>query len=108
VLGRLVERGLVESRGERPGRDYQLTAVFERRSGTPGATGRPPGFDRSQQEALILQYVQDHGQITRREAMQLGGLSQDQASRLLRQLARQNLLRLSGTGRATAYTRPTD
>ena len=107
VLERLAERGLVESRGEQPGRDYRLGAAFEGRSGTPGAAGRPPGFDRSRQEALILQYVQDHGRITRRDAMQLGGLSEDQASRLLRRLARQNLLHLTGTGRATAYTRPT-
>lgn len=103
VLEGLVERGLVEGRGERRGRIYHLSASLYRRLGAPEGYVRVRGFDPIQQEAMALQYANTHSRITRREAAELCGLSEDQASRLLRRLAKENKLRLQGQRRGAFY-----
>jgi ATP-dependent DNA helicase RecG len=66
------------------------------------------GFDRAQQEQMVLNYVAAHGQITRSEAANLCALSSSQASRLLRDMARDGgPLVATGAGRVTGYARRT-
>ena len=55
---------------------------------------------------MVLQYVDAHGQITRAEAADLCALTPDQASRLLRRLAKAGKLRLRGERRGAEYVRP--
>ncbi|KPM50206.1 AAA family ATPase [Frankia sp. CcI49] len=105
-LARMVERGLVEARGERRGRTWHLAAAVYRELSKPAAYVRVHGFDRAQQEQMVLSYVAAHGQISRTEAANLCALSSSQASRLLREMARdEGPLLATGAGRATAYTR---
>ena len=104
VLERLVERGLVEGRGERP-RAYHLSASLYRRLGTPSGYVRTHGFDAIQQEAMVLQFVHAHGRITRREAAELCSLSSSQASRLLRKLAKDSKVKATGIQRGSYYER---
>jgi ATP-dependent DNA helicase RecG len=105
VLERLVERGLVVARGERRERVYHLSASLYRRLGVPAGYVRTHGFDSIRQEAMVLQYVEAHQRITRGEAAELCDLTEGQASRLLRRMAKENKLRMSGARRGSYYER---
>lgn len=102
-LEHLVEAGLLEARGERRGRTYHLSAALYRRLGEPGAYVRVRGFEPLQQEQMVLQYVQTHGRITRREAAELCQISGPQATRLLGRLSRTGPLVRRGQRRGTYY-----
>lgn len=105
-LQRLVESGLAESRGERKGRTWHLSAAAYRRLGDKAAYVRQRGFEPLQQEQMVLQYVEKHGSVSRAEAAGLCQLSPPQAYRLLQRLERQGLLSRSGArGRGVRYER---
>lgn len=104
VLARLVDAGILEARGAGRGRAYHLSAAMYRVLGDRAGYVRVRGFEPAQQEQLVLQYAQEHGQITRREAAELCKLSADQASRLLRRLAAEHPeLSLEGERRGARY-----
>jgi ATP-dependent DNA helicase RecG len=103
VLARLVEAGLVEARGARKGRSYHLSARTYRRLGEKAAYVRQRGFEPLQQEQMVLQYVEKHGRITRRETAELCGLGPYQATRLLNKLIADRKLARRGTGKGTWY-----
>jgi ATP-dependent DNA helicase RecG len=105
VLERLLERGLVEARGERRARAYLLSASLYRELGSPAGYVRASGFDRIQQEAMVLQYVEAHGRITRRDTVELCNLSGNQASHLLRRMAAEGKLRQEGQKRGAYYVK---
>lgn len=60
-LSRLVEHGLVESRGRGRGASYQLSSATYRRLGLEHQYVRQRGFEPLQQDQLVLQYVAAHG-----------------------------------------------
>jgi len=103
-LEQLVERGLIEARGERRGRTYHLSAALYRELGTPVGYIRTVGFDTIQQETMIAQYLKTYGRITRRDVMELCQLTDRQASYLLERLVKANRLQLHGTRRSAYYT----
>ena len=103
VLNSLVERGLLESRGEGKGRTYHLAAELYREIGESAAYVRARGFESIQQEQMILTYVGRHGSIGRAEATELCRIAPDQASRLLRRLVRDGTLRMTGNRRTARY-----
>jgi len=114
TLNRLVEIGLAEPRlparsaqagGERKGRTWHLSAATYRRLGQPAAYVRQRGFEPLQQEQMVLQYVEKHGRITRREAAELCQLGPFQATRLLARLARDGRLVRRGTRKGAYYER---
>ncbi len=102
-LQRLVEAGLIESRGERKGRTWHLSAATYRRLGETAAYVRQRGFEPIQQEQMVLQYVEKHGRITRREAAELCQLSPDQAYRLLQRMVEDGRLLRHGTKKGARY-----
>lgn len=99
----LVEAGLVEARGERKGRSYHLSAATYRRLGHTVGYVHQRGFEPLQQEQMVLQYVEKHGRITRRETAELCRLGSDQAKRLLARLTDAGRLRRQGRGRGVTY-----
>lgn len=103
VLNDLVERGFLESRGERKGRTYHLTAAMYRQMGGPASYVRTRGFDDIQQEQMVITYVTEHGSIGRAEAAELCQLGPDQASRLLRRLTERGVLQMTGRRRTARY-----
>ncbi|MBI5168088.1 MAG: putative DNA binding domain-containing protein [Candidatus Eisenbacteria bacterium] len=105
-LQRLVEGGLVESRGERKGRTWHLSAATYRRLGEHAAYVRQHGFEPIQHEQMILQYVSSHGRITRREAAGLCQLSPDQAKRVLARLVESRRLAQHGQRKGAFYALP--
>lgn len=106
LLTRMVERGWVEARGEGKGRSWHLSAAIYRTLETPAGYVRTRGFEPLQQEQMVLQYVDAHGQITRAQAADLCALAPDQAGRLLRRLASKSKLTKHGERRWSTYTRP--
>jgi ATP-dependent DNA helicase RecG len=65
---------------------------------------RQVGFDRIQQEQMVIQYTQENGQIKRQDVMDLCKLSQDQASRLLKHMITEKKLTAHGESRGRYYT----
>ena len=106
VAERLVEAGLVEAHGVKKGRIYTLSPAVYQRMGQSADYVRQAGFGAIQQEQMILQYVQAHGRITRKDAAELCRISEDQASRILGKLFQNNKLSRIGSGRGTHYTAP--
>lgn len=106
LLTRMVERGWVEARGERKGRSWHLSAAVYRVLETPASYVRVRGFEPLQQEQMVLQYVDAHGEITRTQAADLCAIAPDQASRVLRRLAARGELMMHGERRWASYARP--
>ena len=103
ALARLVERGLVEARGEGRARVYHLSAHTYRRIGEAAAYVRQRGFEPLQQEEMVMQFVRAHGSITRSQASELCRTSPYQASRLLRKLVAAGRLARLGQGKGSRY-----
>jgi len=103
VLERLVERGLIEARGERRERVYHLSALLYKQLGAPAGYIHTHGFSRIRQEAMILEYAAVHGRITRQQASELCNMSGDQASRLLRGMAKVGKLHAQGGPRRGSF-----
>lgn len=106
VLNDLADRGLVEARGRTSGRAYHLAASLYRRLGEPAQYVRAGGFDAIQQEQMVSTFVERHGSITRREAVDLCQITSEQASRLLRRMRDDGKLTLIGEKRAARYVKP--
>ncbi|WP_419865393.1 RNA-binding domain-containing protein [Candidatus Poriferisodalis sp.] len=107
TLNSLVERGLLESRGERKARTYHMAAALYRQLGEPAQYVRTKGFDEIQQREMIHTFVERHGSISRREASELCQLSPAQAGRLLRRLRDDGVLAMVGERRGARYLLPT-
>lgn len=105
VLNRLTENGLLESRGEGKARSYHLAASLYRRLGEPAQYVRTRGFDRIQQEQMVLTFVERHGAITRKETSELCQIDSSKASILLRRLRDQGKLRMEGARRTAVYVK---
>lgn len=105
-LNRLADDGIVDAVGSGRGRRYRLAAGVYRALGEAAAYVRNLGFEPLRQEQMVLQYVDSHGSIARREAMELCGLTGAQASYLLARLVRRGELVATGKQRWTRYERP--
>lgn len=103
TLERLVERGLVEARGEKRGRVYHLGAALYKRLGKVPAYVRSRGFDRIQQRQMILNAVAAEGRITRKKAADLCQITDPQAYYLLSKMIEDKELELIGDGRGAYY-----
>lgn len=106
VIERLVEAGLVEAHGVKKGRTYTLSPTLYQRMGQPADYVRQAGFDPIQQEHMVLQYVQAHSRITRKDVSELCRVNEDQATYLLRKLRQDGKLELVGAGRGAYYRKP--
>jgi ATP-dependent DNA helicase RecG len=106
LLTRMVERGWVQSRGDGNARTWHLPAAVYRVLDAPSGYVRVHGFEPLQQEQMIIQYAQAHGQISRNQAAELCGLSPDQASRVLRRLVSAGKLSQHGENKGRVYKLP--
>lgn len=105
-LNRLVERGLLEARGEARGRTYHLAASVYRRLGDASGYVRTHGFEPLQQEQMVLSYIANNGRITRSEAAELCQMDSSQAARLLRRLRAAGSVTMKGSKRGAYYVLP--
>ena len=104
VLETLVETGLIEARGERRGRAYQLSASVYRGLGEPGGYVRQSGFEPLQQQQLVIRFVQENGRITRGMTADLCRIDPRVATRLLGKLVRDGALERHGERRGSWYS----
>ncbi|GGH90164.1 ATPase [Pseudomonas fluvialis] len=103
TLEALTEAGLVEAHGSTRGRSYTLSASLYQAVGDKAAYTRQAGFTPIQHEQMVLNYVQQHGQIQRAEVMDLCRLSPDQAAKLLKRMKDKGVLRQQGERRWAVY-----
>ncbi|HKZ16679.1 MAG TPA: hypothetical protein VJ161_04350, partial [Geobacteraceae bacterium] len=106
VLERLLERGLIEARGEKRARIYHLAAsLYDRLQDVSGYV-RTRGFDKIQQRQMVLAAVaaRKDKRITREDVVALCKITPAQAYHLLKKMANDNDLQLQGTGRGAYYT----
>ena len=92
VLEKLVERGFIEAKGEKRGRIYHLSAQLYFGPGDSSGYVRVRGISALRHEALVMEFVEAHGKVTRKDVMDLCGLSGDQSGRLLRKLEKKEFL----------------
>jgi predicted HTH transcriptional regulator len=83
--------------------DGRVTGLHQAHRNLTGLAAMIAGFDAIQQEQMVSRYVKTHGQITRRETVELCNLTPDQAYRLLNRLTEQGVLARKGEGKATVY-----
>jgi ATP-dependent DNA helicase RecG len=105
ALHRPVEAGLVQERGHKKGRSWHLSAAVYRALGDKAAYVRQRGFEPLQQEQMVVQYVEKHGRITRREAAELCRIASYQARDLLGRLAESGDLLMQGSKKGAFYER---
>jgi ATP-dependent DNA helicase RecG len=104
VLERLVESGLLEGHGTAKDRAFTLSASIYRGMGQSSAYVRQVGIDAIQQEAMVVRLAKTKGSIRRADVVELCGLSDSTAKRLLTRLVQEGQLAQRGERRWTIYT----
>ncbi len=102
-----MEHGLVEAHGNARNRTYTLSAKVYDSLGEKSQYVRQRGFDKIQQEQMVLQFLDEHGRITRQQIAELCRISLGQASYLIKKMREKKLLKKRGksTGRSVYYVR---
>lgn len=103
TLEKLVETGFLEPHGTGRGRTYTLSARLYQKAGQRVEYIRQAGFDKLQQEQMVLKYIKTHGSIKRADVIELCRLTKDQAAKLLTQLAGENKIYKHGERRGAYY-----
>lgn len=103
ALGRMLENGLVEQRGNGRTRRYMLTAVVYRSLESTLAYVRVHPFDDIQHEQMVLKYIEAQGSITRKQAGDLCGLTPSQSGTLLHRMRAVGAIALRGEKRGSHY-----
>jgi ATP-dependent DNA helicase RecG len=105
VLERLLERGLIEARGEKRARIYHLAAALYNRLEDVSGYVRTKGFDKIQQHQMVLSALaaRKDKRITREDVAELCKITPAQAYHLLKKMSKDNELELHGNGRGSYY-----
>lgn len=109
VLERLLERGLIEARGEKRARIYHLAATLYNRLDDVSGYVRTKGFDKIQQYQMVLSALdaQKDKRITREDVAELCKITPSQAYHLLKKMSDDSKIELHGSGRGAYYTAKT-
>ena len=107
TLEELLEAGLVQPHGTGRGRSYTLSPKVYQAIGKELEYTRQAGFEKLQQEQLVLNLVQQRGKVQRKDVMDLCQLNKDQAYRLLKKLSKTEQLHKQGKGNDTHYIQDT-
>ncbi len=106
VLNRLIDKGIVEPQGSGRGRRYFLTPALSHRFGQPPRRKTSRFHESADDRQRVLDFVRQHASISRSDAAELFGTTPDRASRLLREMRNDGLLKMTGTRRGARYTLP--
>jgi ATP-dependent DNA helicase RecG len=96
ILEALRSNGLIVANEKGDQQIYELSLEMQKKLGLPVAPARLDGFDRIRQEELVLDYTSAHGKITRGEVVQLLGISDTKARRVLERMRAENKLKQEG------------
>jgi ATP-dependent DNA helicase RecG len=105
ALEKLVETGFLEPHGTGRGRTYTLSAAHYQHAGKKAEYIRQAGFAPIQQEQMVLNYIDKHGNIKRSDAADLCRISPFQATRLFKRLVEAGMIKPIGQGKGTRYER---
>ena len=105
VLARLTDAGLIEARGRKQGGCWCLSAAASRTLGDGMVRGDRSLRDVQELENSVVQFVEMHGRITRRQAAGLCHLGPHQATRLLDRLVTAGRLLRHGERKGSWYER---
>jgi ATP-dependent DNA helicase RecG len=105
VLEKLLEAGLVDAHGTGRGRTYTLSGKVYRKVGQKSDYIRQAGFDRIQQEHMVLSFIDTHGSIKRGEVVDLCRITKDQAYKLLSKLKQDGSIIQKGERKGAVYER---
>jgi ATP-dependent DNA helicase RecG len=103
MLEKLLEAGLIDAHGTGRGRNYTLSAKVYRHTGQKAAYVRQAGFEKIQQEQMVLRYINEHGSIKRADVMELCRINKDQAYKLLCMLKDNMQIIQKGERKGTIY-----
>ena len=103
TLEELLEAGLVQPHGTGRGRTYTLSPKVYQAIGKELEYTRQAGFEKLQQEQLVLNLVRQRGKVQRKDVMDLCRLNKDQAYQLLKRLRKTGQLNKLGQGKTTYY-----
>jgi ATP-dependent DNA helicase RecG len=104
ILQHLVEAGLVHAYGSTRSRTYTLSADVYQAKGEQVAYTRQAGFSKLQHEQMVMNYTEQHGEIRRRDVIELCHLSASQAANLLKRMKAEGRLTKHGEKRGAYYT----
>jgi len=105
TLEKLVETGFLEPHGTGRGRTYTLSVKLYQHSGKKAEYVRQAGFDRLQQEQMVLKYIDAHNSIKRADVIELCRITKDQAAKLLKSLVTEEKIVMQGSRRGAFYER---
>ena len=103
ITDAMIRKGLLERRGTGGGAVYQLSASVAEELGLPP---RERLIESIRCEQMVLQYVEEKGNIRNAECQHLCGMSPWQAGYLLSKLAEAGELEKRGRKRGTRYVLP--
>jgi len=101
VLEEMVKAEILKARGERQQRVYHLGKALSHRASKKTSADN---VEITEIERKLLQYVNVHGKITRREAAELCKISDRQTRHLLKKLILTSKLKRIGQSKTTYYT----
>jgi ATP-dependent DNA helicase RecG len=101
----LVERGILDATADGRRRVYRFSAATYRALGMEVEYVRSRGFDRIQQESLILEFLSSHGEIRRRDVVELCRIGEKEATRLLQRMVEQGRIIKHGDRKGAWYTK---
>ncbi|MFU8768250.1 MAG: ATP-binding protein [Desulfotignum sp.] len=105
TIEKLVEKGFLYPHGSGRGRTYTLSASLYRNAGKKAEYIRQAGFDKIQQEQMVLKYIDTHSSVKRSDVAELCHLTTSQAYHLLKKLQRDGVIVQKGKMRHAFYTR---
>ncbi len=104
TLERLVERGLVQGVGEKSARHYILSPTVYQRLNASSEYVRTKGFDRIQQEQMVITRLKEHGKLTRSDVMELCTITGSQTTKMLKKMTEKYpTIQQRGKGKGTYY-----
>jgi ATP-dependent DNA helicase RecG len=101
----LAEAGLLQGHGNGRGRTYTLSSKLYELLGKEAEYVRQAGFDRLQQEQMVLNFIDINGEIARKDVMRLCRLNSDQAYKLLKHMVDAQAIEKHGEKKGAAYVR---
>lgn len=103
TLEELLQAGLVQPHGTGRGRTYTLSPKVYQAIGKELEYTRQAGFEKLQQEQLVLNLAKQRGRVRRKDVMDLCQLGKDQAYQLLKKLRNAGQLNRQGKGKSAYY-----
>ncbi|MDO5399478.1 MAG: ATP-binding protein [Eubacteriales bacterium] len=99
----LIELGMVEGVGNGSGRRYMLSSKVYSITNNKAGYARQRGWDTMQERELLLMHLEKYNEINREGVVELCRCTANHASWLLRQLVKDGIVELCGSGRGSYY-----